>query len=760
MKTSIKIISLILFIPLQLLAFSLHSQAGEEVSVQTKYIQKSTGEDEVSKYIEKGIFKIHFNKNDDNEKRTIKSTLITEAIKRSVKNIDIKNAIIIGDLNFCINKNSINIEESGMDVDEINLTDSLFEIKKACLVSPSINIESCWLQGNLEAGYDRNLKSIVIFERSVSFRGSKFIDKSNFRFASFKENAIFEFANFYGEADFEFASFKKKVYFGTASFKEKAIFEFASFYGEVNFKSASFNGEVNFRSPYFKEKANFEFASFYGEVNFKSASFNGEVNFRTPYFKEKANFEFANFNDEVIFEAASFNDGTGFSSTNFNDEVNFRSASFNGEVNFGEARFNSEAHFMYASFKESAYFGYASFKESAYFGYASFNGVANFEAASFNGEANFVVASFNGLTIFGKANFNGVANFEEASFEEIAIFREGKFKEEVLFRGTNFVMNIDLIRVVYPKLRISWSQLKGLLDGVINNSEDKESGLLGILKVVKKGADLDGESVDEFIVESENDYLEQLRVERLVSWEEVYLKLVRNFEDIGDVESAHDCYYHYRYNKPKFMNQRLGEKSEKLNRLPIKLEFPEHLKNKINYKNNQLVYKGLMTKREKYLLLELSKDKSYKNAIKKLYKKSQYLPEYIVRYGCWEKTKWWGEYILFGLTCGYGVYPFRTLGVMVALILFFTMFYFIGCQVFPDKKNLIFQQGGKSLSDDKRLHYKLYNCFYFSVMTFTTVGYGDLHPKGGFKVAAMIEGFLGWMTMALFLVTLGNVWLR
>jgi hypothetical protein len=45
-------------------------------------------------------------------------------------------------------------------------------------------------------------------------------------------------------------------------------------------------------------------------------------------------------------------------------------------------------------------------------------------------------------------------------------------------------------------------------------------------------------------------------------------------------------------------------------------------------------------------------------------------------------------------------------------------------------------------------------------MTFTTVGFGDLHPKGGFKVAAMIEGFLGWMTMALFLVTLGNVWLR
>ncbi len=73
--------------------------------------------------------------------------------------------------------------------------------------------------------------------------------------------------------------------------------------------------------------------------------------------------------------------------------------------------------------------------------------------------------------------------------------------------------------------------------------------------------------------------------------------------------------------------------------------------------------------------------------------------------------------------------------------------------------NLLKHQRDEELS--KQVWYRrLYNCFYFSVTTFTTVGYGDLQPRGGFKVAAMIEGFLGWMTMALFLVTLGNVWLR
>ncbi len=69
---------------------------------------------------------------------------------------------------------------------------------------------------------------------------------------------------------------------------------------------------------------------------------------------------------------------------------------------------------------------------------------------------------------------------------------------------------------------------------------------------------------------------------------------------------------------------------------------------------------------------------------------------------------------------------------MGILIFFFTMFYFMGCVKYPKKEYLIFQQKGENLSDDTfPLHYKLYNCFYFSVMTFTTVGYGDLHPSCG-----------------------------
>ncbi len=67
MKLSFKTLSFIFFIPLLLLIFSLHSQAEEESSTQTKDIQKST-DDEVEKYIENGVFKIHFDENEEEKK--------------------------------------------------------------------------------------------------------------------------------------------------------------------------------------------------------------------------------------------------------------------------------------------------------------------------------------------------------------------------------------------------------------------------------------------------------------------------------------------------------------------------------------------------------------------------------------------------------------------------------------------------------------------------------------------------------------------
>ncbi|MHC4276768.1 MAG: ion channel [Planctomycetota bacterium] len=138
---------------------------------------------------------------------------------------------------------------------------------------------------------------------------------------------------------------------------------------------------------------------------------------------------------------------------------------------------------------------------------------------------------------------------------------------------------------------------------------------------------------------------------------------------------------------------------------------------------------------------------------------------YLIVRGTWEKTKEWMEYISFGLTCGYGVKPLRTLIVAAVLIAIFA-FIFFGFSYIepleyeikekpkdPDTPHIV--RGFAELG----FFHRLGLCFYFSAGTFTAALFGEITPQGPFKAVAIIEGILGFLTMALFLVTLGNVWL-
>ncbi len=107
--------------------------------------------------------------------------------------------------------------------------------------------------------------------------------------------------------------------------------------------------------------------------------------------------------------------------------------------------------------------------------------------------------------------------------------------------------------------------------------------------------------------------------------------------------------------------------------------------------------------------------------------------------------------IFIWLSCGYGVKPWRTAAWAVAIVLIFTPFYFWRGGIKRLKEN----------NEDEKQDMSLYDAFYFSMTTFTTLGYGDLYPADRYRmVAVMIEGLLGWLILALFLVTLANVMIR
>ncbi|BDM65616.1 hypothetical protein NFHSH190041_30680 [Shewanella sp. NFH-SH190041] len=102
---------------------------------------------------------------------------------------------------------------------------------------------------------------------------------------------------------------------------------------------------------------------------------------------------------------------------------------------------------------------------------------------------------------------------------------------------------------------------------------------------------------------------------------------------------------------------------------------------------------------------------------------------------------------LIDLFCGYGEAPLRVIGFSGVLILICAVCYcFTGLNY--DGQLLVFEPTN-SPAENLSL---FFNCLYYSVVTFTTLGYGDFTPVGISRAIAALEAFSGSFTIALFVV--------
>jgi len=100
--------------------------------------------------------------------------------------------------------------------------------------------------------------------------------------------------------------------------------------------------------------------------------------------------------------------------------------------------------------------------------------------------------------------------------------------------------------------------------------------------------------------------------------------------------------------------------------------------------------------------------------------------------------------LVFGkLLFGYGERPVRVLVAAVMLILF--------CALLYAKEGMLIYAGAAQRQS-------FIQGLYFSTVTFTTLGYGDLHParEGFCRLLAMFEAVSGGCLMALFVVCLAK----
>ena len=108
------------------------------------------------------------------------------------------------------------------------------------------------------------------------------------------------------------------------------------------------------------------------------------------------------------------------------------------------------------------------------------------------------------------------------------------------------------------------------------------------------------------------------------------------------------------------------------------------------------------------------------------------------------------EFVLGRLLFGYGERPIRVLGAGAVVILLCGLFY---CS---DAASFVFQYGLEiSRQPD---HLTLMEGLYYSIVTFTTLGFGDIYPAADIltRAVTMLESLAGACLMALFVVTLSK----
>lgn len=97
--------------------------------------------------------------------------------------------------------------------------------------------------------------------------------------------------------------------------------------------------------------------------------------------------------------------------------------------------------------------------------------------------------------------------------------------------------------------------------------------------------------------------------------------------------------------------------------------------------------------------------------------------------------------------CGYGERPFRVVLFSLALIIGCALLYFI--TGIKDHGGVIAFDTSLGLAENALAFLHI---LYFSVVTFTTLGYGDMSPVGISRLIAASEAFLGAFVLALFVV--------
>jgi hypothetical protein len=112
--------------------------------------------------------------------------------------------------------------------------------------------------------------------------------------------------------------------------------------------------------------------------------------------------------------------------------------------------------------------------------------------------------------------------------------------------------------------------------------------------------------------------------------------------------------------------------------------------------------------------------------------------------------------VLAWMSCGYGVRPGYAVAWSLITVLIFGIVFWKGNGIRRSARPL----HGPAEEDSVPERASFANALFFSTMIFLSQGPIDFLPVGRHRYYVILEGILGWLLLALFLVTLGRVMIR
>jgi len=463
--------------------------------------------------------------------------------------------------------------------------------------------------------------------------------------------------------------------------------------------------DYDYKGYYFPEEWIFNSEKSYRNADFRGATFQ-DVDF------ENAIFQNANFG------GATFQENANFHRVTFQKDAHFQGVTFQRDVDFWAATFHERADFERATFQEYVDLWGSLFQKNACFNEATFR-YADFREAIFEEDADFNDAIFQEYGDFWGTTFHGEASFNGASFQKDANFDGATFKDHVQFEDTMF-QNASFVSTFFQDQFFSKASFKE-----VNFREAVFQKKARFGRVAFQNAYFSGTTF------REGAFLEGVVVEKNLEFApcqigELNLQYAQ-FLFGGNITAnlAEAKFYRAHLENASFIDCTWPERI---------YEETHMLSENLSFKELETIYRNLKQ--------NMQRQGNYTKAGKFYYREME-----MKRKGTENKGKRiWFE--LYNLLAGYGEKPERTaISALVTILAFAFVYWSIGCLRYPDNIHTALGKAASSI--------------YFSFVTFTTLGLGDIHPSNNLgRSLVCCEAVIGAFLIALFVVVFARKMMR